>query len=87
MSTVKMEKALKNLQSNPYFEKYSARISELQKTSPEKFKSLVQQQTKEEISTKIAPVDTRLCSPLQLHHVVLMCQTTVYHSRSCNLLT
>lgn len=59
LTTVKMEKALDNLQSNPFYDKYSARISELQKTCPEKFKTLAQQQTKEEKSAKLAPVDTR----------------------------
>lgn len=60
LSTVKMEKVLENLQSNPYYEKYSSRISELQKTSPEKFMNIMKQETKgEEKSKKLAPVDTR----------------------------
>ncbi|KOB64725.1 Chaperone atp11p [Operophtera brumata] len=41
-----MEKALENLQNNPFYEKYSARISKLQKTSPEEqFSSVLNPKT------------------------------------------
>uniref|UniRef100_A0A2A4JWA1 ATP synthase mitochondrial F1 complex assembly factor 1 n=1 Tax=Heliothis virescens TaxID=7102 RepID=A0A2A4JWA1_HELVI len=57
-----MEKALENLKSNPYYEKYASRIADLQKTSPEEFMQRVevQQKTKEEEKKKkFASVDTR----------------------------
>lgn len=60
LTSLNMEKALENLQNNPYYEKYSSRISELQKASPEKFEARLQQQNKgQEKNTKLAPVDTR----------------------------
>ncbi|RVE50052.1 hypothetical protein evm_005258 [Chilo suppressalis] len=62
MSSRHFEKMLEDLQGNPYYEKYSARIAALQKTSPEKFLQRVEQQqnTKEkEKKTKFASVDTR----------------------------
>lgn len=57
-----MDKALENLKTNPYYEKYAARIADLQKTSPEEFMQRVelQQQSKEEEKKKkFASVDTR----------------------------
>ncbi|KAF9798413.1 hypothetical protein SFRURICE_003059 [Spodoptera frugiperda] len=61
-SSVNMDKALENLKTNPYYEKYAARIADLQKTSPEEFMQRVelQQQSKEEEKKKkFASVDTR----------------------------
>ncbi|KAH9637110.1 hypothetical protein HF086_013926 [Spodoptera exigua] len=61
-SSPKMDKALENLKTNPYYEKYAARIADLQKTSPEEFMQRVelQQQSKEEEKKKkFASVDTR----------------------------
>ncbi|XP_053605496.1 ATP synthase mitochondrial F1 complex assembly factor 1 [Plodia interpunctella] len=57
-----MEKALEDLQKNPYFDKYADRIAALQKTSPEEFLQRVEQQQKikkEEQKRKFASVDTR----------------------------
>ncbi|CAB3226803.1 unnamed protein product [Arctia plantaginis] len=57
-----MEKALENLKTNPYFEKYATRIADLQKTSPEEFLQRIEQQQKtkeEERKKKFASVDTR----------------------------
>lgn len=57
-----MEKAMENLQKNPYFEKYASRIAELQKTSPEEFIARVEEQQKnkeDEAKKKFASVDTR----------------------------
>lgn len=34
-SRVNLEKALENLQKNPYFDKYAQKIAKLQETSPE----------------------------------------------------
>lgn len=62
MTTPNREKLLEDIQKNPYYEKYSARIAALQKTSPEEFMQRVEQQqsTKErEKKTKFASVDTR----------------------------
>ncbi|XP_023944858.2 ATP synthase mitochondrial F1 complex assembly factor 1 [Bicyclus anynana] len=56
------EKALENLQKNPYFEKYAERIATLQKTSPEEFLRKVEEQQKKqnvENKKKFASVDTR----------------------------
>lgn len=68
MTTSKnMEKALENLKSNPYFEKYASRIAELQKTSPEEFIERVEQQHKnkeEEKKKKFASVEMRLVKNL-----------------------
>lgn len=61
-SNINMQKALENLEKNPYFEKYATRISELQKTSPEEFKARVEQRLKsKEVDKKSNPssVDTR----------------------------
>lgn len=57
-----MDKALENLKTNPYFEKYAARIADLQKTSPEEFMQRVElqkQSKEEEKKKKFASVDTR----------------------------
>ncbi|CAH1635444.1 unnamed protein product [Spodoptera littoralis] len=61
-SSVNMDKALENLKTNPYFEKYAARIADLQKTSPEEFMQRVElqkQSKEEEKKKKFASVDTR----------------------------
>lgn len=42
MSSITMEKAVDKLQQNPYFDKYADRIAQLQRTSPEEFKSRVE---------------------------------------------
>lgn len=60
-----MEKAIENLKTNPYYEKYASRIADLQKTSPEEFMQRVevQQKTKEEEKKKkFGSVDTRFVS-------------------------
>lgn len=64
-TSTSMEKALENLKTNPYYEKYAARIAHLQKTSPEEFMQRieVQQKGKEDAKKKtIGPVDTRFLS-------------------------
>lgn len=38
-----LEKALENLQRNPYFDKYAQKISKLQETSPEEFLQRVEE--------------------------------------------
>lgn len=61
-TSTNMEKALENLKTNPYYEKYAARIADLQKTSPEEFMQRVEVQQKskeEEKKKKFASVDTR----------------------------
>ncbi|XP_038219725.1 ATP synthase mitochondrial F1 complex assembly factor 1-like isoform X1 [Zerene cesonia] len=58
----KCEKAMENLQKNPYFEKYAERIASLQKTSPEEFLKRLEEQEKsreQEKKKKFASVDTR----------------------------
>lgn len=62
VTATNMEKALENLKTNPYYEKYATRIADLQKTSPEEFLQRIEQQQKskeEEKKKKFAPVDTR----------------------------
>lgn len=57
-----MEKALENLKTNPYYDKYAERIADLQKTSPEEFlqRVEVQQKAREaEKKKRFASVDTR----------------------------
>lgn len=78
-SSVNMDKALENLKTNPYYEKYAARIADLQKTSPEEFMQRVelQQQSKEEEKKKkFASVDTRWgpfgCSGLVMRYKLLL---------------
>lgn len=61
-SSVKLDEALEKLQKNPYYEKYSQRIAQLQQTSPEEFMQRVEQadkQKEEERRKKFASVDTR----------------------------
>lgn len=61
-SSIKMEKALENLKTNPYYEKYASRIADLQKTSPEEFMQRIEEQQKAkqtEQKNKFASVDTR----------------------------
>lgn len=61
-SAINMQKALENLEKNPYYEKYADRIAELQKTSPQEFMNRVEHQLKakeEEKKIKFASVDTR----------------------------
>ncbi|OWR42503.1 hypothetical protein KGM_210537 [Danaus plexippus plexippus] len=59
----KLEKAMENLQNNPYYEKYADRIAALQKTSPEEFLKRVDSQHKNKEHEKkkkfAGPVDTR----------------------------
>lgn len=58
----KSEKALENLQKNPYFEKYAERIATLQKTSPQEFLRKIEEQEKNkeaEKKKKFASVDTK----------------------------
>lgn len=47
------EKALEDIKGNPYYEKYAAKIADLQNTSPEEFLSRVEEieKKKEEPST------------------------------------
>lgn len=62
-TSMRMEKALENLKTNPYYEKYANRIAELQNTSPEEFMERVEQcdkAKKNETKKKFASVDTRL---------------------------
>ncbi|XP_075976428.1 ATP synthase mitochondrial F1 complex assembly factor 1 [Anticarsia gemmatalis] len=62
LTSPNMEKALENLKTNPYYEKYATRIADLQKTSPEEFMQRVEEQQKareEEKKKKFASVDTR----------------------------
>ncbi|KAJ8724704.1 hypothetical protein PYW08_016178 [Mythimna loreyi] len=61
-TSTNMEKALENLKTNPYYEKYAERIADLQKTSPDEFMQRVEAQEKMKEETKkkkFAPVDTR----------------------------
>ncbi|CAH0724088.1 unnamed protein product, partial [Brenthis ino] len=61
-TSTKLEKALEDLEKNPYYDKYAERIAALQKTSPEEFLKRVQDQQKnkeKEMKKKFAPVDTR----------------------------
>ncbi|XP_026759618.2 ATP synthase mitochondrial F1 complex assembly factor 1 [Galleria mellonella] len=61
-TTPSMEKALENLQNNPYYDKYAERIAALQKTSPEEFLHRIEEQQKakkDEMKKKFASVDTR----------------------------
>ncbi|KAG6448197.1 ATP synthase mitochondrial F1 complex assembly factor 1 isoform X2 [Manduca sexta] len=61
-STINMEKALENLKTNPYYEKYANRIAELQKTSPDEFMQRVENQQhlkQSEKKSKFGSVDTR----------------------------
>ncbi|XP_034828351.1 ATP synthase mitochondrial F1 complex assembly factor 1 [Maniola hyperantus] len=58
----KSEKALENLQKNPYFDKYAERIAALQKTSPEEFLRKVEEREKSknaEKKKKFGSVDTK----------------------------
>lgn len=62
LTAPKMEKILEDLEKNPYYEKYSARIAALQKTSPEEFLQRVEQQQsakEKEKKKKFASVNTR----------------------------
>lgn len=57
-----MEKALENLKTNPYYDKYASRIAHLQKTSPEELMQRIEEQQKrkdEESKKKFGSVDTR----------------------------
>ncbi|CAH0582844.1 unnamed protein product [Chrysodeixis includens] len=66
-TSIRMEKALENLKTNPYYEKYANRIADLQKTSPEEFMQRVEEQQKAKQSEKInkfASVDTRQYSSI-----------------------
>ncbi|XP_072929478.1 ATP synthase mitochondrial F1 complex assembly factor 1 [Epargyreus clarus] len=61
-TATRREKAMEDLKSNPYFEKYADRIASLQKTSPEEFLQRIENQKKQkdaEKKTKFASVDTR----------------------------
>lgn len=61
-TSAKLEKAVEQLQKNPYFEKYADRIAALQKTSPEEFLERLEKQSKnkeEEKKIKFGAVDTR----------------------------
>lgn len=61
-TSVKLEKALENLEKNPYYEKYADRIASLQKTSPEEFMKRIEEQEKknqELQKKKFSSVDTR----------------------------
>ncbi|KYM98235.1 ATP synthase mitochondrial F1 complex assembly factor 1, partial [Cyphomyrmex costatus] len=46
MSRTRLEKALEELQRNPYYDKYAQKIAKLQQTSPEQFLQRVEQQEK-----------------------------------------
>lgn len=62
LTITNMDKAIENLKTNPYFDKYASRIADLQKTSPEEFLQRVEQQQKakeEGKKKKFAAVDTR----------------------------
>ncbi|XP_068624246.1 ATP synthase mitochondrial F1 complex assembly factor 1 [Battus philenor] len=61
-TSAKLEKAVEQLQQNPYYEKYADRIAALQKTSPEEFLQRLEAQKKskaEEKKKKFGAVDTR----------------------------
>uniref|UniRef100_A0A1B6LE52 ATP synthase mitochondrial F1 complex assembly factor 1 n=1 Tax=Graphocephala atropunctata TaxID=36148 RepID=A0A1B6LE52_9HEMI len=63
LSTTKMnyEKAQENLQSNPYYDKYSQKIAELQKTSPEEYLArLMKKEDKKKPKTTTKPLATPL---------------------------
>lgn len=45
-SQAKLEKALENLQKNPYYDKYAEKIAKLQQTNVEEFLERVEQQEK-----------------------------------------
>lgn len=61
-TTTKMESAVENLKTNPYYEKYANRIAKLQNTSPEEFMARVKRTEiakEEEKRKKFASVDVR----------------------------
>ncbi|XP_014357089.2 ATP synthase mitochondrial F1 complex assembly factor 1 [Papilio machaon] len=61
-SPTKLEKAVEQLQKNPYYEKYADRIATLQKTSPQEFLQRLEEQQKtkqKEKEKKLGVVDTR----------------------------
>ncbi|XP_013144148.1 PREDICTED: ATP synthase mitochondrial F1 complex assembly factor 1 [Papilio polytes] len=61
-SPTKLEKAVEQLQKNPYYEKYADRIASLQKTSPQEFLQRLEKQQKtqqQEKNKKLGAVDTR----------------------------
>lgn len=51
-SLPRMEKALEQLKTNPYFEKYAKSIAKLQETNPEEFLARVEQKEKKALETK-----------------------------------
>lgn len=64
-SPTKLEKAVEQLQKNPYYEKYADRIASLQKTSPQEFLQRLEKQQKtqqQEKNKKLGAVDTRSVS-------------------------
>ncbi|XP_047999557.1 ATP synthase mitochondrial F1 complex assembly factor 1 [Leguminivora glycinivorella] len=61
-SSIRMEKAMEKLQTNPYYEKYADRIARLQKTDPKEFLDRVSRTVSPErkpSGADKAPVDTR----------------------------
>lgn len=48
----RLEKALDNLQKNPYFGKYAQKIAKLQQTNPEEFLQRIEEQEKKQLQEK-----------------------------------
>ncbi|KAL1491945.1 hypothetical protein ABEB36_012461 [Hypothenemus hampei] len=59
----KMQEVMEDLKGNPYYDKYAKKIAEIQKNSPEEFKSKVEDLAKN-ISKKIEPAKERQYSQL-----------------------
>ncbi|CAG5034225.1 unnamed protein product [Parnassius apollo] len=79
-SSAKLEKAVEQLQKNPYYEKYADRIAALQKTSPEEFLQRLEKQQKikdEEKKKKFSPIDTRQFSSVLNPKKALQSDSTV----------
>ncbi|XP_059480525.1 ATP synthase mitochondrial F1 complex assembly factor 1 isoform X2 [Neocloeon triangulifer] len=63
MSTSRLaEKALENLQTNPYFDKYAKKIAVLQETSPEEFVARLEETALEKMKKKKEEEESRKCS-------------------------
>ncbi|XP_058807350.1 methionine--tRNA ligase, mitochondrial-like isoform X2 [Phymastichus coffea] len=52
-SRVRLEKAVQELQRNPYFDKYAQKIAKLQQTSPEEFLQRIEEKAKKEKEQKV----------------------------------
>lgn len=58
-STPRFEKAVEELKSNPYFEKYAKKIATLQETSPEEFLARIEANEKVKNKPKFGGVKER----------------------------